>query len=172
MEGVALMAFEIERKFLVSRAEWQRLTTGRARIRQAYLPSEAGLSLRVRVKNDDYATLTIKSRESQLRRLEFEYPIPTADAEALIALRRGSVIEKVRHTIPWQGLMWEVDVFSGDNTGLVIAEIELRHEHQHFAFPRWLGEEVTGQPRYYNRALAQHPFRSWNEPRPSLTAGL
>jgi adenylate cyclase len=166
MEGVAPMAFEIERKFRVSSAEWQRLASGRARIRQAYLPSEAGLSLRVRVKNDDYATLTIKSRESQLRRLEFEYPIPTADAEALMALRRGSAIEKVRHTIPWQGLLWEIDVFSGDNAGLVIAEIELRHEHQHFAFPRWLGEEVTEQARYYNRSLAQHPFCSWNDRAP------
>jgi adenylate cyclase len=163
------MAFEIERKFLVSGAAWQRLATGRARVRQAYLPSEAGLSLRVRVKNDDYATLTIKSGESQLRRLEFEYPIPTADAAALMDLRQGSVIEKERHTIPWQGLMWEIDVFSGDNAGLVIAEIELRHEHQHFALPRWLGEEITGQPRYYNRSLAQHPFRSWDEPRPSRT---
>jgi adenylate cyclase len=166
------MAFEIERKFLVSGAEWQRLATGRARIRQAYLPSEAGLSMRVRVKNDSYATLTIKSRESQLRRLEFEYPIRTADAEALMSLRQGSVIEKERHTLPWQGLMWEIDVFSGDNAGLVIAEIELRHEHQHVALPRWLGEDVTGQSRYYNRSLAQHPFCSWDEPRPSQAAGL
>jgi adenylate cyclase len=157
------MAFEIERKFLVRSPDWQRLTTGRARIRQAYLPAEAGLSVRVRLKNDDYATLTIKSRETELRRLEFEYPIPTADAEALMALRRGAVIEKVRHTIPWQGLMWEVDVFCGDNAGLVIAEIELRHEHQQFALPRWLGEEVTRQSRYYNRSLAQQPFRSWSE---------
>ncbi len=166
------MGFEIERKFLVCSAEWQRLTTGRTRIRQAYLPAEGGVSLRVRLKNDDYATLTIKSRETQLRRLEFEYPIPTADAEALMALRRGAVIEKMRHTIPWQGLMWEIDVFSGDNAGLVIAEIELRHEHQHFACPRWLGEEVTGQSRYYNRALAHQPFCSWDGPRPAQTAAL
>src|SRR5262249_22534668 len=163
---VAPMAFEIERKYLVSNAEWHRLTTGRARIRQAYLPTEAGLSLRVRVKNDDYATLTMKSRERQLRRLEFEYTIQTADTARLMALRRGSVIGKVRHTLPWHGLMWEVDVFSGENAGLVIAEIELRHEHQHFAFPRWLAEEVTGQPRYYNRSLAQHPFCSWRQAHP------
>ena len=81
------------------------------------------------------------------------------------------MIEKVRHTIPRQGLMWEVDVFSGDNAGLVIAEIELRHEHQHFAIPRWLGKEVTEQSGYYNRTLAQQPFCSWNDPRPSLAAG-
>ncbi len=166
------MAFEIERKFLVCGADWQRLVTGRTRIRQAYLPADAGLSMRVRVKNDEYATLTLKSRETQLRRLEFEYPIPTADAEALMGLRRGAVIEKIRHTIPWQGLMWEVDVFAGDNAGLVIAEIELRHEHQHFASPRWLGEEVTGQSRYYNRALSQQPFSSWEKTRPAQTADL
>jgi adenylate cyclase len=164
------MAVEIERKFRVRSAEWQRLVTGRARIRQAYLPSEAGVSMRVRLKNDDYATLTIKSRESGLRRLEFEYPVPVADAEALMALRRGSVIDKVRHTIPWQGLMWEIDVFSGDNAGLVIAEIELRHEHQQFVVPRWLGEEVTGQPRYYNSSLSQRPLCSWNEPHARATA--
>jgi adenylate cyclase len=156
------MAVEIERKFRVRGTEWQRLATGRARIRQAYLVSEDGLSLRVRLKNDDYGTLTLKSRESELRRLEFEYPIPAADAEALLVMRQGSIIEKVRHTIPWHGLMWEVDVFSGDNAGLVIAEIELRHEHQEFTSPRWLGEEVTGQSRYYNRSLSQRPFSGWS----------
>ena len=98
--GAYLMGVEIERKFRVRGTDWQRLATGRSRIRQAYLVSEDGLSLRVRLKNDDYATLTIKSRESQLRRLEFEYPIPTADAEGLMALRRGSVIEKVRRMTP------------------------------------------------------------------------
>ena len=157
------MGLEIERKFLVCGNEWQRLSAGRARIRQAYLPAEGGLSMRVRIKNDDYATLTLKSRETELRRLEFEYPIPTADAQMLMTLRRGAVIEKVRSTIPWHGLMWEVDVFGGDNAGLVIAEIELRHEHQHFAAPRWLGEEVTGQGRYYNRALSQQPFCTWHK---------
>lgn len=155
------MAVEIERKFLVRGTEWRRLTTGHSTIRQAYLPSEAGLSLRVRLRNDDYATLTLKARETELRRLEFEYPIPTSDAQALIALRRGAVIEKVRHIVPWYGLTWEIDVFSGDNMGLIVAEIELRHEHQHFAVPRWLGDEVTGHSRYYNRSLAQHPFCMW-----------
>lgn len=157
------MGLEIERKFLVRGSDWQRLSAGRIRIRQAYLPAEAGLSMRVRIKNDDYATLTLKTRETELRRLEFEYPIPTGDAEMLMPLRRGAVIEKVRHMIPWHGLTWEIDVFHGDNAGLVIAEIELRHEHQHFPEPRWLGEEVTGQRRYYNRTLSQEPFCSWHK---------
>jgi len=166
------MGLEIERKFLVCGNEWQRFATGRTRIQQAYLPAEASLSMRVRIKNEDYATLTLKSRETELRRLEFEYPIPTADAQMLMTMRRGAVIEKVRYTIPWHGLMWEVDIFSGDNAGLVIAEIELRHEHQHFTSPRWLGEEVTGQSRYYNRALSQQPFSSWEKTRPAQTAEL
>jgi adenylate cyclase len=155
------MAIEIERKFLVSGSDWRRSVTARAPIRQAYLPTEAGLSLRVRLRDDRHATLTLKSRETELRRLEFEYPIPAADAEALIALRRGSVVEKMRHIVPWQDLTWEIDVFSGENAGLIIAEIELRHEREQFAVPSWLGDEVTGQSRYYNRALARHPFRSW-----------
>lgn len=156
------MAVEIERKFLVQGSGWQRLVTGQSKIRQAYLPSEAGLSLRVRIRNEDYATLTLKSRETDLRRLEFEYPIPATDAESLMTLRRGSMVEKIRHIIPWHGLSWEIDVFSGDNLGLIVAEIELRHENQDFALPRWLGEEVTGQSRYYNRSLAQRPFRTWD----------
>jgi adenylate cyclase len=88
-----------------------------------------------------------------------------------MTLRRGAVIEKVRSTIPWHGLMWEVDVFGGDNAGLVIAEIELRHEHQNFASPRWLGAEVTGQGRYYNRALSQQPFCTWPRRTPRARQG-
>lgn len=156
------MAVEIERKFLVSGSDWRRSTAGHARIRQAYLPTEPGLSLRIRLKDDAHATLTLKARDTELRRQEFEYSIPVPDAEALMALRRGSVVEKTRHTIPWQDLTWEIDVFSGENAGLIIAEIELRHEREHFAFPRWLGEDVTGQPQYYNHSLAERPFRSWD----------
>lgn len=166
------MAIEVERKFRVLGDEWRRLVCGCARIRQAYLPAEEGVSMRVRLKNDDYATLTVKAKESGLRRLEFEYPIPSADAHALMALRRGSIIDKVRHTIPWHGLMWEIDVFGGDNAGLVIAEIELRHEHQQFPIPRWLGEEVTAQTRYYNRSLSQRPFSSWKDHERTPAAAL
>ena len=107
------MSFEIERKFLVIGRDWQKLAIARTRIRQAYLAAEGALSIRVRIKEDHAATLTVKSRGAELRRLELEYPIPTTDAEALMARRHGSVIEKVRHDIPWHGLMWEVDVFAG-----------------------------------------------------------
>jgi adenylate cyclase len=157
------MSFEIERKFLVRGDDWQRLATGRSSIRQAYLSSNGKASIRVRIKGDGTATLSIKSRPVDLRRLELEYAIPTLEAEALMQLRQGSVIEKVRYVIPHGELAWEVDVFEGDNLGLVIAEIELRHERQQIELPPWIGTEVTGQQQYYNSALVQHPFSSWSQ---------
>jgi adenylate cyclase len=157
------MSFEIERKFLVHGDEWQRLATGRSSIRQAYLSSNGKASIRVRIKGDGTATLSIKSRPVDLRRLELEYAIPTLEAEALMQLRQGSVIEKVRYVIPHGELAWEVDVFEGENLGLVIAEIELRHERQQIELPPWIGTEVTGQQQYYNSALVQRPFCSWSQ---------
>jgi adenylate cyclase len=157
------MSFEIERKFLVLGDDWQRLATGRSSIRQAYLSSNGKASIRVRIKGDGTATLSIKSRPVDLRRLELEYAIPTLEAEALMQLRQGSVIEKVRYVIPHGELAWEVDVFEGDNLGLVIAEIELRHERQQIELPPWIGTEVTGQQQYYNSALVQRPFCSWSQ---------
>jgi adenylate cyclase len=156
------MSFEIERKFLVCGDDWQRLATSRTRIRQAYLSGNGKASIRVRVKDDSAATLTIKSRPVDLRRLELEYVIPVLEAEALMQLREGSIVEKVRHLVPCGELIWEVDAFSGDNLGLVIAEIELRHEHQQVELPPWIGSEVTGQARYYNSSLVQHPFKTWS----------
>jgi adenylate cyclase len=157
------MSFEIERKFLVHGDDWQRLATGRSSIRQAYLSSNGKASIRVRIKGDGTATLSIKSRPVDLRRLELEYAIPTLEAEALMQLRQGSVIEKVRYVIPHGELAWEVDVFEGENLGLVIAEIELRHERQQIELPPWIGTEVTGQQQYYNSALVQRPFCSWSQ---------
>jgi adenylate cyclase len=155
------MSFEIERKFLVRGNGWQGLATGLTSIRQAYLASEERASVRVRIKGDSTATLTVKSRPHALRRLELEYAVPVLEAEALMRLRLGSVIEKTRYAIPWGDLVWEVDVFAGDNAGLVIAELELRHEHQRVELPAWIGAEITGQSRYYNSALAQRPFGAW-----------
>ena len=126
------MAVEIERKFLVRGEAWRSIATSQASIRQGYLASGERSTTRVRVKNGTDATLTIKSKRAELRRLEIEYPISALDAEALLQLRHSSLIEKTRFTIPWLEHLWEVDVFSGDNTGLVIAEIELGHEHETF----------------------------------------
>jgi adenylate cyclase len=155
------MTFEIERKFLVRGNGWQPLVTKRISIRQAYLNSNGKASIRVRINDDGTATLSIKSKPTELRRLELEYPIPVLEAEALMALRHGSAIEKIRHEVPWDGLKWEIDVFSGENAGLVIAEIELRDEKQHFELPDWIGAEVTGRREYYNSYLVQAPFRTW-----------
>jgi adenylate cyclase len=155
------MAVEIERKFLVRSAGWLPLVTHRVRLRQAYVATEGRASVRVRVVEGGDATLTIKSRKPGLTRAEFEYPIPAVDAEQLLQLRQGAMIEKVRHLVPWQGLTWEIDVFAGENAGLTIAEIELPHERQHVELPPWLGTEVTGQARYYNSSLAREPFTRW-----------
>jgi adenylate cyclase len=97
--------------------------------------------------------------------LELEYPIPVLEAEAAIALRRGIVVEKYRYIVPYAGARWEVDVFVGENEGLVLAEIELRDEHQHIALPAWAGPEVTGQALFYNSALAACPFVTWSHDR-------
>ena len=158
------MSFEIERKFLVRADDWRALATSHMSIRQAYLASDGKASIRVRTRGDNTATLTVKSRPVDLRRLELEYDIPILEAEALMQLRQGAVIEKVRHLVPYGdlGLTWEVDVFSGENLGLIVAEIELRHERQHVELPRWIGTEVTGQPQYYNSSLVHRPFCSWS----------
>ena len=86
------------------------------------------------------------------------------EAEALIVLRQGSIVEKVRYLLPWNDVAWEIDVFSGENLGLVLAEIELRSEQQPIELPPWIGKEVTGQQQYYNGFLAQRPFSSWSHP--------
>jgi adenylate cyclase len=155
------VGFEIERKFLVRSDAWRDKTTHRTIIRQAYLGIADKSSIRVRISDDSVATLTIKSRPVELKRLELEYPIPVAEAEALIKLREGSVVEKQRHVVPWHDLAWEIDVFAGDNNGLVVAEIELRDTRQTVELPGWIGAEVTGQTQYYNSFLAHRPFCTW-----------
>jgi adenylate cyclase len=155
------MRFEIERKFLVRRRVWQELATDRTSIRQAYLASAEKASIRVRIKGASAATLTVKSRPRRLRRLELEYDIPVLEAEALMQLRQGSVIEKSRYSVPCGNLVWQIDVFSGDNAGLTMAEIELSDVNQRVELPDWVGTEVTGQLPFYNSALAERPFSSW-----------
>jgi adenylate cyclase len=156
------MSFEIERKFLVRGDEWRALVSSHTTIRQAYLASSGKSSIRVRIRGDATATLTIKSRSAELRRLELEYPIPVLQAEALMQLREGSVIEKVRHEVPRGALVWEIDVFSGENAGLIIAEVELDDVNQQIDLPAWIGREVTSLPQYYNSFLVSRPFRSWS----------
>jgi adenylate cyclase len=163
------MSFEIERKFLLRGDGWRALVTKQTAIRQAYLGSTSKSSTRVRIRGDGTATLTIKSRPSDLRRLELEYPIPVLEAEALMQLREGSVIEKIRHVVPYGDLEWEIDVFSGENLGLIIAEVELKDVNQAVEMPDWVGREVTAQPQYYNSFLVQQPFSSWSLRAQSIT---
>jgi len=152
------MATEIERKFLVRNDHWR--TPSGVRYSQGYLNRDRERTVRVRIAGVR-GFLTIKGRSVGASRAEFEYEIPLADAQALLALCDGPLVEKIRHLVPHAGMSWEVDEFLGDNAGLVVAEIELSSEDQAFEHPDWLGEEVTTDPRYYNSSLATHPYRDW-----------
>ena len=153
------MADEIERKFLVRSNEWRADARQAREIVQGYVALDGPASVRIRIVDGAQATLTIKSRAAEVHRSEFEYEIPLADAGALLELRTGAIIEKVRYELDCGPLTWEIDVFSGENEGLVIAEIELTHEDQAFERPPWVGEEITLENRYYNASLAKHPLR-------------
>jgi adenylate cyclase len=155
------MATEIERKFLVLGDDWRHLAEG-VPYRQAYL-NQQGPTVRVRVVRDQ-GYLTIKGPTVNTSRLEYEYLIPVADAhEMLDRLAVSPVVEKLRYTIEYQGFVWVVDEFSGENSGLVMAELELEYPEQSFPLPPWIGQEVSGDPRFYNASLARNPFSRWGE---------
>jgi adenylate cyclase len=157
------VATEIERKFLVAKENLARIQPERSvRMRQGYLSRAPGRTVRVRIE-DDRAFLTIKGRASGLARPEFEYEIPLADASALLEMADGPLVEKVRHYVPFGGLVWEVDEFFGDNEGLVVAEVELSREDQAFEKPDFVGAEVTSDPRYLNSRLAVEPYSTWSK---------
>ena len=151
-------ATEIERKFLVE-PSWHPSDAGTL-YRQGYLSSHPERVVRVRLAGDA-AMLTIKGITTGVTRAEFEYPIPVDDAPALLALCEQPLIEKRRHVEVHAGKRWEIDVFSGANTGLVIAELELASEDEAFERPPWLGAEVSGDPRYYNNNLIANPYSRW-----------
>ena len=153
------MAREIERKFLVIGQPWQNLT-GQV-YRQGYLSTQSLAAVRVRVIADK-AYLTIKGQRVGFTRPEFEYEIPLVEAnEMLDTLCLKPIIDKTRYKIEAFGNIWEVDVFFGNNEGLIVAEIELDHEHQHFEKPAWVGQEVTDDARYRNSSLVAHPYKNW-----------
>lgn len=153
------MALEIERKFLVRDTSWHDGSPGTP-MAQGYLSTDPDRTVRVRLAGD-HAWLTIKGRSEGISRDEFEYPVPAADARALLALCLPEIIEKTRHLVHFAGFTWEIDVFHGANQGLTVAEIELAHPDDHAPAPPWLGPEVTHDPRYFNSRLATHPFRDW-----------
>lgn len=155
------MATEIERKFLVRDERWRTHAAAGTPYRQGYLSSAKSCSIRVRVAGET-GFLNIKSATLGARRTEYEYEIPVQDAtELLEQLCTRPLIEKVRYLVQHADHTWEVDVFEGDNAGLVVAEIELDEEQEPFELPPWAGEEVTGDPRYYNVSLVERPYRDW-----------
>ena len=154
------MSLEIERKFLVRGEGWRAHGSG-IPYRQGYLSTVPERTVRVRLIRDK-GYLTIKGIAVGATRAEYEYEIPAGEAsEMLDNLCERPLIEKMRYRVEHQGLTWEIDVFDGDNTGLIIAEVELEEEHQAIMLPDWVGEEVTGDPRYYNANLIADPFTGW-----------
>ncbi|MEL1264876.1 CYTH domain-containing protein [Pseudoxanthomonas putridarboris] len=163
------MPLEIERKFLVTGDDWRASAHEVVPMAQGYINDmgamdrgEQKASVRVRIQGDT-AFLNLKSRELGHTRQEFDYPIPVADARALLALCVGGVVDKRRHYVRHQGHLWEVDEFLGDNAGLVVAEIELESADEAFVKPAWAGKQVTDAVRYYNLALASRPYAQWSD---------
>lgn len=154
------MGKEIERKFLLKGDAWRDLAQG-TMYRQGYLNSAKERTVRVRTVGDK-AFLTIKGITVGATRAEYEYEIPFADCNALLDnLAEKPLIEKKRYKIKQGEFVWEIDEFFGDNKGLVVAEVELTSEDQAFPKPEWVGDEVTGDPRYFNSNLIKHPFTKW-----------
>lgn len=153
---------EIERKFLVA-GDFRGEVSGASHIVQGYLSTTPGRSVRVRLR-DDRGWLTIKGPMRGLTRIEWEKEIPAGEAQLLLSLCEPGAIDKTRHLVPAaDGHVWEVDEFHGDNEGLLVAEVELGSEDEAFCRPAWLGEEVTGDRRYYNSSLTKRPYKDWKE---------
>ena len=155
------MAKEIERKFLVDMNKWNK-TGNKIKIQQAYLLIENDKVVRVRIANNK-AFLTIKGNLQGITRDEFEYEIPLADAKSMLSMRIGAVVSKTRYVETINGKIWEIDVFEGENLGLIVAEIELKDENEPFRKPDWVADEVSTDVRYYNFNLSRTPFSGWNK---------
>lgn len=155
------MGTEIERKFLVVSDAWRSRVIRERRFEQGYLAITGDCAVRVRIGGDE-AALNIKNATLDIERQEYEYPVPLTDArEMLDSLCAGRSLSKVRHWVDHDGDLWEVDVFEGDNQGLVLAELEVEEREQRFALPDWIGREVSGDERYLNSYLAVTPYNTW-----------
>jgi adenylate cyclase len=155
------MATEIERKFLLKDSSWKKSADEGTAYSQGYLVGSQTSSVRVRTQGN-HAFLNIKSATIDIKRQEFEYEIPFAEAtEMLETLCEKPLINKIRYFLKNGNHVWEIDVFSGDNEGLVVAEIELNDKDESFEKPEWLGDEVSDDARYYNVSLVKHPFKDW-----------
>jgi len=153
---------EIERKFLVLSDDFKTEAATKNRIVQGYLNSNPERTVRVRIKgNKGFLTIKGKGNASGTTRLEWEKEIPVSDAEQLLPLCEKGTIDKIRYEVSVGKHIYEVDVFAGDNEGLIVAEIELSSEDESFEKPNWLGKEVTGEERYYNAFLSNYPYKNW-----------
>jgi adenylate cyclase len=159
------MGIEIERKFLVDHDKWNKLEKPQGKnYKQGYIVSDEKRTVRVRV-TDTNGYITIKGKmPGNISRAEFEYEIPIADANEMLHTLTVNGTEKTRYRIPLGGFVWEVDVFKGDNHGLIVAEIELDSEEDEFEKPDWLANEVTDDTRYSNARLAVNPYNNWSHP--------
>ena len=156
------MALEIERKFLVTGDSYKEMAFHSDRIAQGYLCREGGNSARVRVRGEKgYLTIKGPSLDGGLSRYEWEKEIPASEAWELIKLCHGGIIDKTRYLVKCGNHTFEVDEFHGDNDGLIVAEVELDSTTEEFERPAFLGEEVTGDKRYYNSSLTRFPYKNW-----------
>jgi CYTH domain-containing protein len=153
---------EIERKFLVTNNDFLKETTSSSKLVQGYLNSDKERTVRIRIQ-EEKAFLTIKGKSSEngISRFEWEKEIKVHDAELLLQLCEKGIISKTRHYVIFEDFIVEVDVFDGENEGLIVAEIELKSEDQNVDLPNWIGTEVTGDKRYYNSYLSANSFKKW-----------
>ncbi|MCH2194172.1 CYTH domain-containing protein [Kordia sp.] len=154
---------EIERKFLVNSLKFKDEAASSFEIAQGFLNTDVERTVRVRIKGKEgFLTVKGKSNETGTSRFEWETAISVAEAKQLLAICEEGIIEKIRYNIPSGNHTFEVDEFFGQNEGLIVAEVELQHEDEPFNTPSWLGEEVTGQTKYYNSQLSKKPYKTWH----------
>lgn len=155
------MGIEIEKKFLTINDSWREQADDGIHMVQGYMGSNEKSSIRVRI-NGNSANLNIKSKTIGIQRSEYEYDIPVEEAKTLLAtLCDKPYIEKTRYHILHDSHQWEIDVFSGENDGLIVAELELESVDESYMLPDWVGREVSDDPRYYNICLVTHPYKDW-----------
>lgn len=155
------MAIEIEHKFLIVNDDWRNEADEGIYMVQGYMGSNEKSSIRIRIHGDS-ANLNIKGKTIGIQRSEYDYPIPVDEAkEILESLCDRPFIEKTRFHVMHEGHKWEIDVFAGDNEGLIVAEVELDSVGESFSLPDWVGEDVSDNPRYYNICLVMHPYKDW-----------
>ncbi|TXE13236.1 CYTH domain-containing protein [Seonamhaeicola algicola] len=153
---------EIERKFLVKNTNFKAQATNKTKIVQGFLNTHKARTVRVRIKGDvGFLTVKGKTSESGLSRFEWEKQITLNEATSLLNICEPGVIDKIRYEVQVKNHTFEIDEFFGDNQGLIVAEVELNDENEAFEKPSWLGDEVTGNVKYYNSQLSKHPFCNW-----------